>query len=216
MRGLHRVLAAALRAGAEVSRVAEHLSQRNESVDLLRAAAGLEALDLTAAAVEVADDITHILVGDNDADLHDGFENDGIRLLAGLLERHGTGDLERKLRRVDLVIGAVVQRDLDVDDRVTGENTGEHGALNTGIDRGNVFLGDRAADEGVDKLVTLAGLVGLDMDLDVTVLTLTTALTGVLGILIDSLGDGLLVGDLRSADIRLDLVLTEQAVDNEK
>ena len=47
MRGLHRVLATALRAGAEVSRVAEHLSQRNESVDLLRAAAGLEALDLT-------------------------------------------------------------------------------------------------------------------------------------------------------------------------
>ena len=43
MRGLHRVLAAALRAGAEVSRVAEHLSQRNESVDLLRAVAGLEA-----------------------------------------------------------------------------------------------------------------------------------------------------------------------------
>ena len=41
MCGLHRVLATALRAGAEVSRVAEHFSQRNESVDLLRAAAGL-------------------------------------------------------------------------------------------------------------------------------------------------------------------------------
>ena len=52
MRGLHRVLATALRAGAEVSRVAEHLSQRNESVDLLRAAAGLEALDLTTAGVQ--------------------------------------------------------------------------------------------------------------------------------------------------------------------
>ena len=85
------------------------------------------------------------------------------------------------------MIRTIVQRDLDIDDRVTGENTGEHGALNTGIDRGNVFLGDGAADEGVDKLVTLAGLVGLDMDLDMTVLTLTTALTGVLGILIDSL-----------------------------
>ena len=85
------------------------------------------------------------------------------------------------------MIRAVVQRDLDVDDRVTGENAGEHGALDTGIDRGNVFLGDRAADDGVDELVALAGLVGLDMDLDVTVLTLTTGLTGVLGILIDSL-----------------------------
>ena len=36
-----RVLAAALRAGAQVGRVAEHLSQRNEGVDLLRAAARL-------------------------------------------------------------------------------------------------------------------------------------------------------------------------------
>ena len=215
MRGLHRVLAAALRAGAEVSRVAEHLSQRNESVDLLRAAAGLEALDLTTAGVEVADHVAHVLVGDDDADLHDRLEQRRAGLLAGLLEGHGAGDLERHFRGVDLVIRTIVQRDLDVDDRVPGENTGEHGALNTGIDRGNVFLGDRAADEGVDKLVTLAGLVGLDMDLDVTVLTLTTALTGVLGILIDSLSDGLLVGDLRSADIRLDLVLTEQAVDND-
>ena len=67
MRGLHRVLATALRAGAEVSRVAEHLSQRNESVDLLRAAAGLEALDLTTAGVEVADHVAHVLVGDDDA-----------------------------------------------------------------------------------------------------------------------------------------------------
>ena len=65
MCGLHRVLAAALRAGAEVSRVAEHLSQRNESVDLLRAAAGLEALDLTTAGVEVADHVAHVLVGDS-------------------------------------------------------------------------------------------------------------------------------------------------------
>ncbi len=53
------------------------------------------------------------------------------------------------------------------------------------------------------------------MDLDVTVLTLTTALAGILGILIDSLGDGLLVGDLRRADIRLDLELAEQTVDDD-
>ncbi len=85
------------------------------------------------------------------------------------------------------MIRTIVQRDLDIHDRVAGQNTGEHGALDTGIDRGIVFLGDRAADDGVDELVTLAGLVGLDMDLDVTVLTLTTGLTGVLGILIDSL-----------------------------
>ena len=89
VRGLHRVLTTSLRAGTEVGGIAEHLGEGNERIDLLRAGAGLEALDLTAAAVEVADDITHILVGDNDADLHDRLEQRGAGLLAGFLERHG-------------------------------------------------------------------------------------------------------------------------------
>ena len=54
VRGLHRVLTASLRAGTEVGGIAEHLGEGNERIDLLRAVAGLEALDLTAAAVEVA------------------------------------------------------------------------------------------------------------------------------------------------------------------
>ena len=50
-----------------------------------------------------------------------------------------------------------------------------------------------------DELVTLAGLVGLDADLNMAVLALTTGLTGILGILLDRLADGLLVGNLGSA-----------------
>src|SRR5699024_10764898 len=76
--GLHGVLAAALGAGAQISGVAEHLAQRHEGVDLLGAGAGLKALDLAAAAVQVADDVAHILLGDNDAHLHDGLQQGGI------------------------------------------------------------------------------------------------------------------------------------------
>ena len=60
-------------------------------------------------------------------------------------------------------------------------------ALDTGVDRGDILLRDRAADHSVDELITLAGLVGLDNDLDVAVLAGTAGLTGVLGLLIDLL-----------------------------
>jgi hypothetical protein len=39
------------------------------------------------------------------------------------------GDLERHFRGVDLVIGAVVKRDLHVDDGIAREHAGLHGAL---------------------------------------------------------------------------------------
>ena len=86
------------------------------------------------------------------------------------------------------MVGAVVQRDLDVDHRIAGEHAGLHRALDTGIDRGDILLGNRCRRRrGVDELVALAGLVGLNVDLDVTVLALTAALAGVLGVLIDGL-----------------------------
>ena len=34
--------------------------------------------------------------------------------MAGFLKCHGTGNLKGKLRRVNLVIGAVIQGDLDI------------------------------------------------------------------------------------------------------
>ena len=49
--GLHGILAAALRFAAQVGGVTEHIGQRNERIDLLRAAAGLGTLDLAARCV---------------------------------------------------------------------------------------------------------------------------------------------------------------------
>ena len=80
------------------------------------------------------------------------------------------------------MVGAVVQRDLHVHDGIACQNTGLHRALDTGVDRGNVFLRDGAADDGVDELIALAGLVRLELDLNVTVLALTAGLTGILDI----------------------------------
>ena len=131
--GLHAVGRSALSLAAQIGRVTEHTGKRHQRVHLCRAGAGLLTLDLTAAAAEVADDSAQIFVGRRDADLHDRFKQRGTCLLASCLKRHGTGDLERHFRRVDLVIGAVVKRDLHVDHGIACQNAGEHGALNTGI-----------------------------------------------------------------------------------
>ena len=180
MAGFHRVVAAALGLRAEVGRVTEHFRQRDESGDIFHAVSGLHTLDLATAGVEVADDVAHVLFRYNDDNLHQRFHNDGVRLSEGFLDRHRAGDLEGHFRGVDFVVRAVVQLDLDVDNRVTGEDTGLEGALDTGVNRGDIFFRDRAADDRVDELVTLAGLVGGDADLDMAVLALTAGLTGVL------------------------------------
>ncbi len=78
------------------------------------------------------------------------------------------------------MVRTIIQRNLDIDNRVAGQYTTEHRAPDTGINRGNIFLRNGAALYGVDKLVTLTG-VGFDDNLNVTILASTAGLTGVLG-----------------------------------
>ena len=52
---------------------------------------------MAAAAREVARDRARVVVGGHDLDLHDRLEQHRVRLLRGLLERHGARDLEGHL-----------------------------------------------------------------------------------------------------------------------
>ena len=97
------------------------------------------------------------------------------------------------------MIRTIPQGDLNINNRIACQNASLHSTLNTVVDSRDVFLRDSAANDSVDELVTLAGLVGLDLDLNVTVLALTTGLTCVLGLLVGLLADGLTVSDLRCA-----------------
>jgi hypothetical protein len=67
----------------------------------------------------------------------------------------------------------------------------------------------------VYELIALAGFVGLDADLDVAVLALAAGLADIAGVDVCRLADGLLVGDLRLADVGLHLELAEQSVDDD-
>ena len=176
MRGLHRVLAAALRAGAEVSRVAEHLSQRNESVDLLRAAAGLEALDLTTAGVEVADHVAHVAVGHGDLQLAHRLHQAGVGLRQSGLVGQLSGGLECDFGGVNGVIGAIIQNGLQIHHRITGQRTVDAGLPQALFHSGEIVLGHRAAEHllGKDHVILLG--LGLEADPDIAELTAAAGL----------------------------------------
>src|SRR6478609_9764947 len=63
---LHAVASPALRLRPQVADVAEHLRQRHEGAYDAGAATLLHCLDDAAAGVQVADDVTHVLLGSGD------------------------------------------------------------------------------------------------------------------------------------------------------
>src|SRR5262245_22895864 len=96
---LHRVAGPALGHRPQVRGVAEHLGERHRRADHRGGAAGLAALEMAAAAVQVADDVAHEGLRHRDLDPHHRLEDRGAGLLDAVLDGHRGGDLERHLRR---------------------------------------------------------------------------------------------------------------------
>src|SRR5690606_41945728 len=167
------------------------------------------------ATVQVAVDVAHVVFGRDDLDLHDRLEQHGLRLLRTFLERHRARDLERDLARVDVVVRAVVERDLDVDDGVAGDHAVLHLLLDALVDGRNVLLRNDAADDRVDELVARPRLLRLDTQVDMAVLAAAARLTDELAFLLDRLPDRLAIRDLRLPDVRVDLDLAPHTVDDD-
>jgi hypothetical protein len=215
---LHGVAGPALGLGPQVADVAEHLRQRHQGLDDAGAAALLHGLDLATAGVEVADDVAHVVLGrDVTSTAIIGSSSTGSGLAGGLLERHRAGDLERHLGGVDVVVGAVDERHLDVDHRVAGEDAVLHGLLDAGVDRGDVLLGDAATGDLVDELVAPppSGSRQVGSRSMTTLANWPDHRSASCGCSRPSrrLRDRLAVGDLRLADVGLDLELALHAVD---
>src|SRR6476620_3556189 len=211
----HRGRRPALGHRPQVRDVSEHLGERDERPDDLRRPARLHALDLPPAAVEVADDVAHELLGHEDLDLHDRLEDGRIRLREGVLDGHRSGDLERHLGRVDVVVRPVEQGDLDVDDREAGVDARGERLADALVDRLDVLARDRAADDLVDELVARALLLRLELDHRVAVLALAAGLADEAAVALGGAPDRLAVGDLRLADVRGDLELADHPVDED-
>src|SRR4051812_47529043 len=213
---LHGEGCPALRRRAQVGCVSEHGRERHARPDRLRVAARLQALDAPAARVQVSHHVAEVVLGRDHLDGHHGLEQLRLRALHRLLEGHRAGDLEGNLARVDVVERAVDQLDADVDDRVAGEDARLHRLLDAEVDRADVLARDLAADDLVDELVALAGLGRACVDDRVAVLSAAAGLAHELALdLLDRAPEGLAVGDLRPADVRVDRELAHQAVDDD-
>src|SRR5204863_663798 len=132
----------------------------------------------------------------------DRLEDRRVGLAEGVLDGHGAGDLERHLRRVHLVVGAVEERRLDVHHREPGIDPRVEGLADAGVDRLDVLARDRAADDLVDELVARALLLWLEADDRVAVLALAAGLADETAVALGGAPDGFAVGDLRLADVR--------------
>ena len=110
----------------------------------------------------VTDDVTHGLLGGHDVHLHHGLEELGGALGHTLAERPAGGNLERHHGGVDVVVLAVEEGRLDVDDGEPGDDTGAHHLLEALRDAGDVLLGHGTALEVGLKLKAGAGLEGLE------------------------------------------------------
>jgi len=83
------------------------------------------------------------------------------------------------------------------------------------IDRLDVLLRDGAADDAVDELVALTRLARDEPDPGVSVLASTTGLADIAPLALGQSRQRFLVGDLRTADARLDTKFPLQAVDDD-
>src|SRR3954469_15631697 len=210
---LHRVRRAPLRVGAQVGRVAEHLAERDVGADRQRVAAPLLALEAPAPAAEVADDVAEEVLGGHDLDLEHLLAQDGLRAARRLVEGERPGDLEGDLRRVRVVVLAVDERHADVHDRVAGAHAVGECLLDALLDGRDELDRHGPAADLRDEVEALAGR-RLDVDVDDAVLARAAGLTDEAALdLLGGAADGLAVGDLRAADVGLDVELAAHAVD---
>src|SRR5688572_7445282 len=111
------------------------------------------------------------------------------------------------------MVGAVDERHLEVNHREAGEHAGPEHALEALFDARYVFLRYRTADDLVLEFEAGTGRTGLRDDLHARVLPRAAGLLLVRVINRRSPRNLLTIGDLRRADVRVDLVGALQDVD---
>src|SRR6478672_4131438 len=212
---LHGELRPALAHRAERVHVAEHVGERDHGADHRGIAAGLLPTHLAAPAGQGGVEAADIVLRRHRLDLRGRVKQLGAGFQRAFAEGGAGRDLKRHDARINVVIGAVDEADLDVEDREAREHAGIDDALHPLLHARDVFLRHIAADHLVLELEALSGLVRLDHELD------AGELAGAAGLLLVGVVDlgfarhGLAISDLRRADIGLDLELAAHAIDDD-
>jgi len=151
--------------------------------------------------------------GGNDLDLHDRLKQNRTALLQALAERRTGSDFECERRRVDVVVRAVNQRRLDINDREAGQYARPHDAVDAFFDTGDIFLRHRTADDLGFERRPGACFRRLEHQNDFGELTRAASLLFVGVVDLGPLRQPFPIGDLRRADARIDLVGAPEDVD---
>ena len=210
----HRARSTSGRKGPEDRYVTELLGERYERLDYPRTVGGgIHSLDLAATAVEVTDDVTHVVLRSHDLEGHDRFEKYWLCLRAGMAESHARCHLEGKLIRIDRMVGTVDDGNLHRLDLVTCKDTVGHCRLEALFDARDEFLRDISSLDLVVELKTGNAFIGrTDLNDDVSELASAAGLLLEDLAQLDAAGDGLLVVDLRSTLVDLDAEFTAETV----
>ena len=185
--------ASALRHGAQLDRVIAKLCHRALGYDLLLAAVErIHAHDAAAALVQIADNIAHVGIRDNDLERADRLEQNRICLrdtsLVGQTGRH----LERQLVGVYIVVGAVEQGCTQANHRIAGQNAMLHRLADALVNcRMEVLRYGTAENLLLEQVIALG--IRCKFHLNVAVLTMAAGLLLMLAFYRNSLADLLAV-----------------------
>ena len=167
--------------------------------------------------VKIANDITHVLFRRDDLYLHHGLQQDRAPYLCKLSRCHRGRNLECHLVGINVVIGAVINRSLESQQGVPGEDTVLHLLLNAFLNSGNVFLWNHATDYLIFKFQPFLAFVisGCKLDPDMSVLASSARLAHKFTFNLHGITNALTVRDLRLTDIRLYAELSPHPVNDD-
>ena len=111
------------------------------------------------------------------------------------------------------MIIAVIQGDGRVEEGIAVDDAVLRGFPHAFFDRGDIFPGDSAAFNGIDKNQALV-VVGFDLEKDMAELTPAARLAHIAAFGLRSSGDGFAIGDLRRARVDFDLKLAHESIQN--
>src|SRR5215469_8920584 len=212
---MHGVLGPPLAHRPQGVDVAEHVGERHHRIDDPSIAAAIHPRHLAPTAVQVPDNVAHILLRGHHFDPHDRLEEPRPGLHDAVLEGGAGRDLKGKRARVDIVICAVEQYDSQIDNREAGEHASFARRPQPFLDPGHEFLGHGAADDRILKYEARARQLRLEAELNSGELTRSTGLLLVRVVDFGYLGDRLPIRDLWGADIGVHLELSLHPIDDD-
>ena len=166
----------------------------------------VDAENPSAAAVEVAHDVSEVLFRHADLYRHDRFEQDRVGLHDALLERETRRKFEGHFRAVDVVVGSVEQRRAEINDGETRQGPLRQRLAQSLFDRGYELSRHGSAGNLVLELETGSAFERAEPDVNIPVLSVAAGLLLVLPLRLGDLPDRLPVRNLGRLGFKLDAV----------